>query len=122
MIKCSTFITVTLAAALGVGLFVVKYQVQDLEDQLAMIDHEIVSERQSIHVLNAEWSHLNEPGRLKVLAERHLSMVPLNYQQYTAVDRVALKLGDIRDIKSSEDDQVTFADRMKNALNEGLEQ
>jgi len=82
MIRRSTFFSVTLATSMGLALFMVKYQVQDLEDQLTTIDREIVAERQALHVLRAEWSHLNEPNRLRKLAVRHLGMVPLSSQQF----------------------------------------
>jgi cell division protein FtsL len=121
MIKRTTFITATLAISLGFGLFVVKYQVQDLEDELAMIDQKIVSERQTMHVLKAEWSHLNEPGRLKELAVRHLAMVPLDYKQYIAVTTVAQQLGTPETEMSSEEDISSFSDRMNKALTEGTE-
>ena len=131
MIRRATFLTATMATVLGIGLFVVKYKVQDLEDELAMIDQQIVSERQTVHVLKAEWSHLNDPGRLKDLAERYLGMVPLDYQQYMSVGMVGQQLGTPRkpgdegqlsmanDSRVPEGASLSFAEKMKKALNEG---
>ena len=79
--RTSTLTILLVAVAIGVGLFMVKYRVQDLEDQLVELNREIAHHREAIHVLNAEWSHLNEPARLKALAGRHLGMAPVPVEQ-----------------------------------------
>ncbi len=89
MIRRSTLLTTLLAASTGLALFIVKYQVQDLEDTLTLIDREIASNRQAVHVLKAEWSHLNEPNRLRFLAARHLDLGPLENAQFTTPDDLA---------------------------------
>jgi len=122
MIRRTTFLSATLAISMGVALFVVKYQVQDLEDQLTAIDHQIVAERQTIHVLKAEWSHLNEPGRLRRLAVRYLGLVPLGYQQYLADATFNQRLGEDRPGGNKTDAKPrSFENRMKKALEEGTE-
>ena len=50
-----------LAAFLGVLMFVLKNQVQSLEGELNRINLSIQSDVKAIHVLKAEWSHLNTP-------------------------------------------------------------
>ena len=74
MIRHTTLLFLLLAGALSVGLFSIKYQVQDLEQELTSLNTSIYRERQSIHVLKAEWSYLNNPERLAGLARRHLKM------------------------------------------------
>ena len=54
-----------------------------MEDDLRSLTRSITVERQSIHVLNAEWSHLNNPERLGKLARWHLSMQPIDPAQMT---------------------------------------
>lgn len=83
MIRPSTFAILVLAFGTGVFLFLIKYQVQDIEQQLSGFNRDIVADREAIHVLKAEWSHLNEPTRLRALAERHLEMKPLRLEQVT---------------------------------------
>lgn len=83
MMRMSTLAILLVAVAIGVGLFMVKYRVQDLEDQLVDLNREIARDREAIHVLNAEWSLLNDPGRLKDLSGRYLGMAPV------PVERVA---------------------------------
>jgi cell division protein FtsL len=86
MIRPAMMLIVLLALSLGVTLFVVKYQVQDLENQLVGVNREISDDRQAIHVLKAEWSHLNEPVRLRRLAERHLGLEAVKARQFGTAD------------------------------------
>lgn len=86
MIRPAMVLIVLLAASLGVTLFVVKYQVQDLENQLVQINRDITDDRQAIHVLKAEWSHLNEPRRLRNLAERYLGLNAVETKQVGTID------------------------------------
>lgn len=71
---------------LSVSLFTVSYQVQDLEEELRALDKSIARDRETIHVLKAEWAHLNDPRRLGVLAERHLGLAPIKTEQIGSLD------------------------------------
>ncbi len=79
----TTLLFLLIAGAISIALFSVKYQVQDLERELGSLNKSITLERQSIHVLNAEWSHLNNPERLGKLARWHLGMRPIDPGQMT---------------------------------------
>ena len=81
MIRPAMVLIILLVASLSLTLFVVKYQVQDLEEELVGLNRSITEDRQAIHVLKAEWSHLNEPTRLKSLAERYLGLSPVESEQ-----------------------------------------
>ena len=81
MIRPAMLITFLLAVSLTLTLFVVKYQVQDLEGELVEYNRTITEDRQALHVLKAEWSYLNQPARLKALAERHLGLGGIETQQ-----------------------------------------
>lgn len=81
MIRPTMVVIILLAASLTLTLFMVKYQVQDLEEELAGLNRSITEDRQAIHVLKAEWSHLNEPKRLKILAERYLGLRAIESEQ-----------------------------------------
>jgi len=88
----STLLLFLLTVAVGTGLFLVKYRVQGLEDQLQGLNKNIATDRQAIHVLKAEWSHLNDPKRLKKLAGRHLDMIPIAVGQVTTRRGLAARL------------------------------
>lgn len=69
-----TFLWFILAGAVGIFLFLLKYEVQALETHLADLNSSIRSDQQSIHVLKAEWNHLNDPARLRKLSMRHIEL------------------------------------------------
>ena len=74
-------ILLALTSFIGVGMFVLKNQVQALEGELNHINLSIQEDVKSIHVLRAEWSHLNSPQRLRTLAEKHISLNPARAEQ-----------------------------------------
>ena len=88
MLRHTTVLLLLLADALSMTLFLVKYQVQDLDDELIGLNRSVVDERETIHVLNAEWSHLNNPARLQELAIRHLGMMPVEPGQLSSLDDI----------------------------------
>lgn len=88
MIRPTMVLIILLAASLSLTLFVVKYQVQDMEDQLTGLNRSITEDKQAIHVLKAEWSHLNDPVRLKDLARRYLGLGALEARQIGAVSEM----------------------------------
>ena len=49
------------------GMFSLKYHVVAREAYLAKIQTQIQNNLRSIHILNAEWSNLTEPRRIRVL-------------------------------------------------------
>lgn len=86
----ATILWAVLATVAGTGLFLLKYQVQAEEQRLGHLRKEIVQTEEEIHVLKAEWSYLNEPTRLRDLAERNLGMHPLKVSQITSIDSIPM--------------------------------
>ena len=74
------------AGFLGAVLFLVKHEVKELETRLASVNHDIVRGQEDIHVLNAEWSFLNDPARLRDLAQRHLGMKQMGPTQLATLN------------------------------------
>mgnify|MGYP007128366509 FL=1 len=72
---------VTLTCLVGFGMFVMKNQVQNLENELASISRNIEEDVKTIHILKAEWSHLNNPSRLRALATKHISLNQVKAEQ-----------------------------------------
>jgi hypothetical protein len=73
----------------GVAVFSVKAEVASLEEELLRVRKDIVRDREAIHVLNAEWSFLNQPTRLADLATRHLPLLqPIATTQYADEGRL----------------------------------
>jgi hypothetical protein len=70
----STLLWSVLAISVVIGLFVVKHRVQTLEDRLHVLNADIITDRDAIQVMEAEWSYLNQPARLEALSKRLLGM------------------------------------------------
>lgn len=79
--RAATLLGMALLALSVFALFQVKYKVQNLNRDLAEIQRQTMSDKQAIHVLNAEWAYLNRPARLKQLADRYLNLHYVNVAQ-----------------------------------------
>ncbi|HEX7970204.1 MAG TPA: hypothetical protein VF502_18415, partial [Stellaceae bacterium] len=86
MIRLGTILWALLVAASGYAMFQVKYEVVQLEDELARVNRQIVADAEAVRVLNAEWSFLNQPARLDRLAKRYLSLGPIATAQLGHID------------------------------------
>ncbi|MEX2642015.1 MAG: hypothetical protein WD270_01085 [Acetobacterales bacterium] len=91
MIGRSTLLSIVLALAAGVALFVVKYQVQALEDELASARLHLDESREAVHVLHAEWHYLTDPQRLADLAGRHLDLRPVTAENLVVIADVPMR-------------------------------
>ena len=91
MMTRTGFIWCVLAVVAAVAAFTVKYQVRDLESQLAALESRLADGREEIHVLKAEWSYLNRPERLADLAGRYLDLAPMAPAQMGALLDVPLR-------------------------------
>ncbi|CAA7622972.1 energy transducer TonB [Magnetospirillum sp. SS-4] len=83
-----TILWTCLIGCIGIGLFVVKHEVKDQERRLATLSDEIHRNQETIHILRAEWSYLNDPARLRALSEKHLGMRPVTLNQVATLDQV----------------------------------
>ncbi len=80
-------INMVCVAVLAIGLYLVKYSVQDVQREVATLKRDLAVEKESLHLLNAEWAYLNRPDRLRQLADKHLDLVPLDSRQ---IDQVSV--------------------------------
>lgn len=81
ILRFSTLALSIFLMVLGWTLFHVKYTVVDLENAHRSLRKSILSKSEELHVLNAEWTFLNNPERLKDLAKRHLKLEPIRGEQ-----------------------------------------
>jgi len=86
-------VPLSLAAALAVAavLFYVKEDVRELERELARVDRAIADHREAVRVLRSEWSYLNQPARIAVLAKRHLNLQPLAPSQIVRLEDLPMR-------------------------------
>ena len=74
------------AVATAVGLFTVKYKVQDLEERIDRTNQKIIESQQATHILRVEWAHLNEAERVERLATKYLLLEPASVNQVIRLD------------------------------------
>lgn len=86
LMRHTTVLFLLLAGGLSLVLFSVKYQVQDMQDRRVELEHRLAQAYRDIHVLKAEWAHLNDPVRLMQLAEAHLELTPVRPGQLGVLD------------------------------------
>lgn len=83
MSRLSTLVWMLVVVTATLLLYAVKYQVQGLRAQIAQTSRELNAEKESLHVVAAEWAYLNRPERLQMLANKYLGSTSIT------VDRVA---------------------------------
>ena len=88
LLRHTTVLFLLLAGGISVVLFSVKYQVHDLEEEQKRFVGELDRERRAMHVLRAEWATLNDPERIRELAQVHLGLVPIRPEQVVGLDGV----------------------------------
>lgn len=58
----------SLIIAASYAMFHISYEVEQVENELRALNRQTLAEQEAIHVLKAEWSHLNRPEYLGELA------------------------------------------------------
>lgn len=81
-----SIIALLLLAVVSFGLYQLSYEVQRLEEELIELNRALSQERETIGVLQAEWSYLSRPDYLQDKAQRLLEM-----RSTTAKDIVAIE-------------------------------
>ncbi|WP_430395466.1 cell division protein FtsL [Ferrovibrio sp.] len=81
-----SFIALLLLGIVAFGLYQLSYEVQRLEDELVELNRALGQERETIGVLQAEWSYLARPEYLQDKAQRLLDMKPATARQITRIE------------------------------------
>ena len=89
-----------LATVSGVALFLVKYEVQEREDQLDLLYRQTLENQEAIRVLKAEWSYLNQPARIEGLVRDHLGLGEARIDQMVGVGAIPDRLPGIEAISA----------------------
>ena len=91
MIRGGTIVWMLLAIAAGIGLFLLKYEVAEMEDRLVELNRRTLVNLEAVHVLKAEWSYLNRPDRLETLGRDLMALEPLSPRQTLGIDDIPLR-------------------------------
>ena len=68
-----------------------KYEVERLDERYAAQQRKLMQQEEMLQVLEAEWTFLNRPERLKDLAARHLDLKPVAVRQISAIDSLPFR-------------------------------
>lgn len=77
---CAAFI-------LAYFLFSLKYEVMQLETKKRILIGQIKSNQAALHTLQAEWTYLNDPARLKSLIDAFTDLRPAAGRQVVPLDK-----------------------------------
>ncbi len=81
----ATLFWLGMAALCGTILFHTSQEASDARQRLRVVERDMLREEESLRVLHAEWSYLNQPERLEKLAREHLQLQPLQGRQFARV-------------------------------------
>lgn len=99
MIKIRYILAFTLLSFSVFGLFQIKFKVQQLHNEALELKSQLAHEKDSIHVLKAEWAYLNQPERLHRLSKKFLDLAEVKSDQVLPVKPGSI----ITLVKESED-------------------
>jgi hypothetical protein len=90
--RASTLLLAGLVAGAGLFTYQVKHRVSVLDRELAQSGRAVLEEQDRMHVLDAEWSLLNEPDRLRRLAGQYLQLQPMQPRQFAELSDAVRRL------------------------------
>lgn len=76
----------------GFLLYSLEHKTRGLEREVARLEKGIAEEIESMRFLNAEWSSLTRPDRLRKLAEQHLGLKTLEASQIVLIGELGQKV------------------------------
>jgi cell division protein FtsL len=82
--RVSGFVMMAVLAVMALGLYLVKYWVQDVKREAAQVEATLQSEQEALHLLKAEWAYLNRPERLAGLSKKYLELAPVTSVQFVS--------------------------------------
>jgi cell division protein FtsL len=84
------------ALVLAAGdVYKIKFESTKQSQRLARLRTDIRQEQNAIAALRAQWAKLDNPIRIEALARRHLSLRPMETQQYDRLDNLPQRQPDL---------------------------
>jgi len=82
--------TLVIAALIIAAAWVYKIKFESTlqAERVSKLRAEIRRERDAIAILRAEWSQLDRPDRIQRLAQRHLTLKPVEVAQFDTLDKL----------------------------------
>lgn len=80
-----------LSILIGAVLFQTTQRVSDGRQKLFLLTQSLQDEEETLRVLQAEWSYLNQPDRLEKLSREYLKLSPMKGRQFARADSLPLR-------------------------------
>ncbi len=94
-------------------LYSLEHSIRGVERRIARSTAAIANERETIGLLNAEWSSLVRPERLQRLSEQHLTLRHISPDQFVKVDELAARIPAEPPVKLEEQGKDAIGDILK---------
>ena len=85
LLNIAVIAALVLAAA---DVYKIKFESTRQVQRVAKLRSQIRREQDAIAALRAEWSRLDNPGRIQGLVQRHLALQPIEARQYDRLDNL----------------------------------
>ena len=94
-------------------LYSLEHSIRGLERRIAVTNAAIANEKETIGLLNAEWSSLVRPERLQRLSERHLKLKRITPDQFVKIDELAARIPAEPPVKLEQEGKDAIGDILK---------
>jgi cell division protein FtsL len=94
-------------------LYSLEHSIRDVERQITRTNAALTNEKETIGLLNAEWSSLIRPERLQRLAEQHLDLRRISPDQFVKIDELAARVPAEPPVKLEEHGKDAIGDILK---------
>ena len=93
-----------IGVALVIGLYFVKTRASQAKALVRKLEHTVSQEEASVRMLRAEIAHLENPERLRRLADKHLNLQPVEAERTLTFEQAVDALPRKPEQKEGEDD------------------
>lgn len=94
MIRTLNVIMVCTTVAGLVGVYALKYSVEETANELAALERQIDRQEGDLSLLQADWAYLNQPSHIAPIIERHadaLRLEPLQQEQFGSFEDIPMR-------------------------------
>jgi hypothetical protein len=88
ILRLLNFVVIGALVLAAAYVYRIKFNSTVQAERLAKLRSEVRHERDTIAALRAQWSRLDDPARIQVLADRFLSLKPINPTQFDTLDNL----------------------------------
>jgi len=115
MIRTINFVLVVTSICALVGVYALKYSVEETASEKAAIQRQIERQQADLSLLKADWAFLNQPANVAPIVTRHvaeLNLQPLAQEQFGRFETLPMRM------KAPDD---TALDSLFEALDSGVD-